>query len=60
MKVACKAFRIEWDDEPNFDAATNFTEQLAPEQLISISHSNSHVVVWYWEREQKSRSDAEV
>ena len=53
MRVEFQMFRgtmISWDNL--FREAAEFAGALAPEQLISISHSADHsdgiVTVWYW------------
>lgn len=52
MSVQSRAFRIRWDDEPDFEDARAFAAALGRERLISISHSDSHVVVWYWSEQE--------
>lgn len=57
MRVAHRYFRgtlVSW--ETLFDKAAEFASTLAPERVITISHSSDHsdgiVTVWYWTDEE--------
>jgi hypothetical protein len=63
-RVEFKMFRglmISWENL--LREAADFASALAPEQLISISHSADHsdgiVTVWYWSSPPSLRDDRE-